>query len=29
MLAAVAERPDDDAVRLIFADWVDDYGRRR
>jgi len=25
-LRAIAERPDDDALRLIYADWLDDHG---
>src|SRR5262245_42389792 len=25
--AAVCESPDDDAPRLVFADWLDDHGR--
>src|SRR5262245_38802039 len=25
-LRAIAETPDDDAPRLIFADWLDDHG---
>lgn len=25
-LAAIRERPDDDAIRLIFADWLDENG---
>ena len=25
-LAAIRENPDDDAVRLIFADWLEDQG---
>jgi uncharacterized protein (TIGR02996 family) len=26
LLAAVVENPDDDAPRLVFADWLDEYG---
>src|SRR5262245_45513469 len=26
-LSDIAEHPDDDAPRLIFADWLDDHGR--
>ena len=25
-LAAIRDDPDDDAPRLVFADWLDDYG---
>jgi uncharacterized protein (TIGR02996 family) len=27
LLAAVADAPDDDAPRLVFADWLDDHGQ--
>ncbi len=26
-LQAIAETPDDDAPRLIYADWLDDHGQ--
>jgi uncharacterized protein (TIGR02996 family) len=26
LLRAICERPDDDAVRLVYADWLDDHG---
>ena len=26
LLQAIIERPDDDAPRLIFADWLEDHG---
>src|SRR5436190_8044620 len=26
LLDAIAQAPDDDAVRLVFADWLDDHG---
>src|SRR5262245_19015896 len=27
LLAAVLNRPEDDAPRLIYADWLDEHGR--
>src|SRR5262245_33263181 len=26
LLRAIAQAPDDDVVRLVFADWLDDHG---
>ncbi|MBN9120788.1 MAG: TIGR02996 domain-containing protein [Planctomycetes bacterium] len=26
-LAAIVDRPDDDALRLVFADWLDEHGQ--
>jgi uncharacterized protein (TIGR02996 family) len=28
LLAAIADRPDDDTPRLVYADWLDDHGQR-
>lgn len=28
-LSAIAESPDDDALRLIYADWLQDHGDPR
>ena len=25
-LAAIADKPDEDAPRLVFSDWFEDYG---
>src|SRR5262245_38548906 len=27
LLAAIAEQPDDDLARLVYADWLDDNGQ--
>ena len=26
LFAAIIERPDDDALRLVYADWLEEHG---